>query len=287
MAAHRMNMSIDSLRNISSAFSRMAFMDVLKYNDYSYFNWLLSSCDTLECNTYIDLLKKSYSILSRQYRCEYVYKNELIQLLLGRYGTNDTMYLNEFRVGKSRADIVMFNGESKAFEIKTEYDTPHRLSKQLNDYRNFFDKCYIVIPSIKVAEYSDLIEPNTGIISVRFENGHILLNEEKKAQQNNHFESEALFSCLRTEEYKNIVAALGYSLEGIPGYELFTYCNEIFQKAERDNLRELFLREIKKRENNTSILRKYPSYIRQMMLSLNLSENKADHLIEKLNISIF
>lgn len=31
----------------------------------------------------------------------------------------------------------MFNGESKAFEIKTEYDTPRRLDKQMDDYKRF------------------------------------------------------------------------------------------------------------------------------------------------------
>ena len=77
---------------------------------------------------YSDLLKKSYSVISKYYRCEYVYKNELIKLLLKKYGTRNSVYFNEFRVGNSIADMVMFNGESKAFEIKTEYDTPRRLS---------------------------------------------------------------------------------------------------------------------------------------------------------------
>ncbi len=30
------------LKDLSSAFSRSAFVDVLNYNDYSHFNWLAS-----------------------------------------------------------------------------------------------------------------------------------------------------------------------------------------------------------------------------------------------------
>ena len=64
------------LKDLSSAFSRNAFVDVLNYNAYSHFNWLASKYDTLKCTTYFELLKKSYSLISKYYRCEYVYKNE-------------------------------------------------------------------------------------------------------------------------------------------------------------------------------------------------------------------
>ena len=39
------------LKDLSSAFSRSAFVDVLNYNDYSHFNWLASKYDTLKCTT--------------------------------------------------------------------------------------------------------------------------------------------------------------------------------------------------------------------------------------------
>ena len=274
------------LRDLSSAFSRSAFIDVLNYNDYSHFNWLASRYDILKCTTYSDLLKKSYSLISKYYRCEYVYKNELLKLLLKKYGTRNSVYFSEFRVGNSIADMVMFNGESKAFEIKTEYDTSRRLDKQMDDYKCFFDKCYIVVPESKVDEYSDIIESTTGIISMSRDNWRIILKEIRHAHQNERFESEALMSCLRTEEYKNIVLSLGKTLERVSGYDMYKYCYQIISKANHDKLRELFLREVKKRKNNTALLRKYPMSIRQMMLSLNLPEYKANKLLEQLNISV-
>jgi hypothetical protein len=93
-------------------------------------------------------------------------------------------------------------------------------------------------------------------------------------------------SCLRTEEYKSIVLSLGESLEGVAGYDMYTYCCQVISKANPDKLRVLFLREVKKRKNNTALLRKYPMSIRQMMLSLNLPEDKANKLLEQLNINI-
>ena len=76
MATISTNKELIRLRDLSSAFSRSAFVDVLNYNDYSHFNWLASKYDTLKCTTYFELLKKSYSLISKYYRCEYVYKNE-------------------------------------------------------------------------------------------------------------------------------------------------------------------------------------------------------------------
>lgn len=274
------------LRDLSSAFSRSAFVDVLNYNDYSHLNWLASKYDTLNCTTYLELLKKSYSLISKYYRCEYVYKNELIKLLLKKYGTRNSVYFSEFRVGNSIADMVMFNGESKAFEIKTEYDTFRRLDKQMEDYKRFFDKCYLVVPKDRLEEYSSINESTTGIIVMTQNNGRIFLEEVKSACQKEHFEPDVLMSCLRTDEYKNIVLSLGISLDGVAGYDMYTFCCNVISHADPDKVHELFLREVKKRKNNTSLLRKYPVSVRQMMLSLNLSEGKASKLLEQLNINI-
>lgn len=286
MAIISANEELIRLRNFSSAFSRRAFIDVLNFNDYSHFNWLISKYNTPGCATYLDLLKKSYSEISKHYRCEYVYKNELINQLLKQYGTKDTVYFNEFRVGKSIADIVMFNGESKAFEIKTEYDTPRRLNKQIDDYKRLFDKCYIIVPEDKVDEYQNIIESTTGIITMSPNNKRIILKTIRDAEQNKHFQSKLLMSFLRMEEYKNIVLSLGKSLDGVAGYDIYKHCFQIISNSNPDELKSLFLSEIKKRKNNTSLLPKYPVPLKQIMLSLNLPKVKADKLLGQLNLNI-
>lgn len=286
MVTTNVNNELIRLRDLSSVFSRSAFVDILNYNDYSHFNWLMSRYNTLKCVTYFDLVKKTYSLISKYYRCEYVYKNELIKLLLKKYGTRSSVYFSEFRVGNSIADMVMFNGESKAFEIKTEYDTPRRLDKQMETYKRFFDKCYIVIPESKLEEYNNIIESTIGIIIMSRYKGRIVLKNVRAAHQNEYFESDALMSCLRTDEYKNIVSSLGVSLDGVAGYDVYRFCSSVISRADPKQLRKLFLREVKKRKNNTILLRKYPMSVRQMMLSLNLSKDKANKLLEQLNVNI-
>ena len=118
------------------------------------------------------------------------------------------------------------------------------------------------------------------------DNGRIILKEVRSVYQNEHFEPKTLMSCLRTDEYKNIALSLGVSLDGVAGYDMNTYCDNVISHADSGKVREFFLREVKKRKNNTSLLRKYPMSIRQMMLSLNLPEDKANKLLKQLNINI-
>ena len=56
MITTSVNKELIKLRNLSSAFSRNAFVDVLNYNAYSHFNWLASKYDTLKCTTYFESL---------------------------------------------------------------------------------------------------------------------------------------------------------------------------------------------------------------------------------------
>ena len=286
MSTTKANMELIRLRDLSSTFSRRAFVDILNYNDYSHFNWLAMKYSTLKCVTYMEFINKSYSIIANKYRCEYVYKNELIKLLLKKYSTSKTVYFNEFKVGNSIADIVLFNGESKAFEIKTEYDTCRRLDKQIEDYKRLFDKCYIVIPDDRYEDYINLVESTTGIITMSRCNRRLILQEVRPASINTYINPEALMTCLRTDEYKNIVISLGTSLDGIAGYDIYKYCYSVISHADSDKLRSYFLREMKKRKNNTALLQKYPMSIRQMMLCLNLSKDKATKLLKQLNINI-
>lgn len=70
------------------------------------------------------------------------------------------------------------------------------------------------------------------------------------------------------------------------GYDLYKYCREVISAADPDVIRTFFLREIKKRKNNTALLRRYPMPIRQIMLSLNLTEQKAEKLMLQLSANI-
>lgn len=279
------NITMDRLRSYSSIFSRKVFSSIIDFNDYSHIDWLYSTYDnTLYFNTYMDYLRTVYSIISRSYKCEYVYKNEIInQLLLKKYGTKKTIAFNELKVGNSIVDFAIINGESKAFEIKTEFDSPRRLKKQMSDYRQVFNKCYIVVPSGKCPFYEKLIEPEIGIIELVDTKRRLALKEYRPAIPQNKIDINILMKCLRTEEYRNIVYSYFKSLPKVPAFRMYDACAEIIKNIPVNELNHLFLTELKKRKNIVPKLVDIPKEIRQICLCMNLSEKKRDLLINKLN----
>lgn len=281
--------NIERLRSYSSIFSRSVFSDIMKYDDYSRINILYNRYDTNKSciSTYFDYIQYMYRAMSKYYRCEYVYKNEIInKLLINTYGTHNTVAISEFRVKNSIVDFAMFNGESKAFEIKTEYDTMKRLGHQLGDYARLFQKCYVVIPEELCHEYGKHIPENVGVILLARESGKIKLYETKSATENQIVDTDVLLRSVRTSEYKNIVMNYFGELPDVSNFKMFDKCRELIAQIPQPRLQELFLNEVKSRTSNTQMLKFFPVEIRQICLSMNLTLKQTDKLVEKLNNTI-
>jgi len=282
--------SIDTnrMRSYSSAFSRGAIMDIIRFNDFAHLSWVYTQYDngTVRANSYLDYLKLLYKSLASSYRCEYVYKNEIIRELLVKYGTKSTAVFNEFKVGNSIADIAFFNGESKAFEIKTDLDTPKRLGKQIADYQRIFDKCYIVIPEGKFEFYLDAVESNIGIITLSKQERTIHLEEKRAAIKNNMIDSDVLINSLRTDEYKRLIIQECGSLPDVPGHDLYDACRNLMHDIPAQTLKLYFRDTLKERKNNTALLKSTPSELRQLCLSLGLDKKGIETLLLRLNTHI-
>lgn len=277
---------MERLRSYSSIFSRSVFSDIIEYDDYTRLNTIFSRYDSKKeyFSTYFDYIKYIYRIIAKEYRCEYIYKNEIInKLLISKYGTKNTIAINEFRVQNSIVDFALFNGESKAFEIKTEYDTKKRLKRQIKDYSKLFQKCYIVVPEELYQEYDECVPENIGIIVLVRERGRIRLDEKKKAIINANIDTNVLMRSVRAGEYRNIVMEYYGELPNVSCFEMFDKCQELISNIPQQKLHTLFLNEIKKRTNNTQLLKSFPAEIRQMCLSMNLNQRQSESLLKKLN----
>ena len=280
---------MERLRSYSSIFSRSVFSDIIEYDDYTRLNILLERYNNSQKHfqTYLDYIKYAYHTIARKYRCEYVYKNEIIsKLLIRKYGTKNTIALNEFRVRNSIVDFALFNGESKAFEIKTEYDTQKRLEHQIEEYSKLFEKCYVVIPDKSFYDYENNIPKNVGIIILTTNYGRIQLKEMRKALPNEYIDIDVLMRSIRTIEYKNIVKNYFGKIPEVSCFEMFEECKSLISKIPQSELHKLFLTEIKRRKNNTLILKSLPIEIRQICLSMNLNKKQSDILLDKLNNAI-
>lgn len=276
---------MDRMRAYSSAFSRSLFTDIIKYGDCSRLDAIHDRYDgkRKKEKTYFSYLKYLYRQISINYRCEYVYKNELIELLIKKYAHSNTVIFNEFRMQKSIVDLAMFNGNSRAFEIKTEYDTTRRLIGQLVDYTRVFQLCYVVIPANMLETYEKDIPPYIGIVLMRESGGVLELDEARPAVENKNIDASMMMKCLRTKEYENVVIEEFGKLPDVPYYEMYEACEEKLYDMPPDKLHQYFLKEIEKRKNNMCLLKKAPHELRQMYLQLGLSKGQIDILQTYLN----
>jgi hypothetical protein len=281
----------EKLRSYSSVFSSTAFAKLLSENDYSFITNKVKRYDIDNLGkkfiTYSDYVKYIYNQLQREYQCEYIYKNTLInELLLKKYGTKDTVVFNEFKVGKSVADLVLFNGISKAFEIKTELDSTKRLEGQLFHYTKIFKECYIVTHENMASKYESFTDKNIGIIAVKIQKNRMILDEIRQAIPNTDIDSDVLMRSIRTPEYKNIIENYYGYLPEMNSFDMFHKCHALMQKIPAEDLHSLFISELKKRKSNTNILCKFQKELRQLCLSLNISGAQYDNMESKLAIPI-
>lgn len=272
----------DRLRSYSSIFSRSVFCDMLSHSDFSQLDWLCSEYDASFTGgrSYMDYMRHIYRSLQRSYRCEYVFKNEIVnQLLLKQYGTRSTVAFNEFKVGDSIVDLAMFNGVSKAFEIKTPLDSPKRLLKQIADYRKVFNQCYLVVDEIDYEQYSSTVDQSVGIIIVSTHKGRLSLVMARQASISDAIDSEVAIKCLRTAEYQRIVTDYFGQLPAVPAFEMYDACKEMLANIPPQEFNLLFIQQLKQRRSATAQLKAAPKELRQMMLALNLPANKQDELV--------
>jgi hypothetical protein len=278
---------VEQMRSYASIFSSTSFSNLMKNEDFDFLDKKIARYDSKRIGknftTYSDYIRYVYNSLKKEYRCEYIYKNELInELLIKKYGTVKTVVINEFKVGNSVADMVLFNGTSKAFEIKTELDSEKRLSGQLIDYTKIFKECYIVTHESLIEKYLTTDE-KIGIIAIVKHGASFTMEEIRKAATSEEIDSNVLIRSLRTQEYKNIIISHFGQLPKVSNFQMFDECAFLMKQIPDKELNSLFIDELKKRVSNTQLLQSFYKELRQLCLSLKI--NQKDYQILSLKLS--
>jgi hypothetical protein len=198
---------INQAKLLSNAFSGSVVKDIaMDKKSKKLYEILLRAnlLDFIRNKTYAELFEYIYDLLLCNYRNEYIYKNAIAsKIAIGRHKLADIAYFSEFNAWNSIADVVIANGTTTAYEIKTEYDSFNRLDSQLNSYQEIFDRVYVIIPEPKLSSLINLIELNIGVIILTEE---YTLSTYREAQSNVELLShKKIYSCLRKNEYENII----------------------------------------------------------------------------------
>lgn len=274
----------NQLRDYSSLFSRSKVQSWLK-SDFNSINHKIKRYDqnwyNFQRGTYMDYLKYVYEILESHYRNEYIIKNSFLnEWLIKEIGRNNAKIFSEFRVGRAVADLVMFNGTSKVFEIKTEFDSEKRLTLQLENYRKAFNEIYVIVPESKLSIYSKYNE-EIGIITFNSKTPNNF-TVQREAVINNHVDKDTIMHILRTNEYKRLVKKHFGVMPEITSFNQFDICNKLIGSINNSKLNEYFIGIMKNRYQENILSNRYYKELNQISLAMKFNKSDRKKLIEQL-----
>lgn len=274
--------SINQLRDFSSLFTRSEVNRWFE-EDFESIDINLQRYQLTKMNkgiSYLNILRKAYKILVEKYPNEYILKNEfLTQWLKNELGNNQSIIFNELRLGKAIADLAMFNGKSKVFEIKTILDKEYRLSNQLQEYKKLFNEVYIIIPRELLSKYSEFGK-QIGIIT--FDSYSKNFELIQKSYSNFYIDVNVLMEVLHTKEYLQIVKQFYKEVPEMNSFNQFNICKDLISQIPSNSLNELFIAKMKERKINNEFFNKVNREFNQICLSLNLNKTERNNLIHKL-----
>lgn len=124
-----------------------------------------------------DLYEKTYKKLFTEHKYEYIFKNEFLCTHLKDLIEGNTKLLYEVKLYENNilANILdmlyITKNSAYAIEIKSDFDTPIRLEKQLNTYTKLFKYVSIFVSENKKEEYIQYLDEmdlnNIGLIILK------------------------------------------------------------------------------------------------------------------------
>lgn len=232
-----------------------------------------------------ELLDKTYSLLTESYRHEYIYKSSILtDYIFLKYKLENSIMLNEFKIGKSIADIVLVNGTNKVFEIKTELDTAERLKTQIDDYYKAFSEVSIVTHISLKEKYSKLLNNHIGIICYKDDN--TLITYRKSTKMTNNLNIETMFKSLRKGEYLNVLKRLFGELPRTNDFDLFKESLNLANQVSPITFQKEFLNELKQREKSKlAPFQEMPNYLKFFCYNSNIKEKEYLGLVNRLTFT--
>ncbi len=227
-----------------------------------------------------DVLELLYQGLTGFYRCEYVFKNAVAQsLFLLRHDPSSAFLTDEFRSGESRADVVILNGTSTVYEIKTELDSFSKLGRQIADYSQIFDRINLVVPPAFASKALLSAPERVGVLVIE---GDLRISETRTAVSNKANTSNShIFDCMRMIEYQACLKeALGVAPD-VPNSMRYKVYRELFLSLAPELAHDLMVKHVRKRSKNPAIevlLRRAPACLAHSCLTLGESRQFAEKL---------
>ena len=176
-------------------------------------------------------LDVAFDRLRREHRGEYVFKAAIAQnILLGRHSVNTAVMLTEFRVGSCKADVVILNGTSAAYEIKSDRDSLDRLPAQVSAYLQAFAQVNVITSHRHIDSVIAIVPSEVGVLHLKAR-GRISPVREPIGNTA-RIDSSTLFDSLQLNEVKKVLGRLRVQIPDAPNTRMYQTLRGLFLDLE-------------------------------------------------------
>lgn len=231
----------------------------------------------------------AFSLLKKKaYRHEYVYKAAIThKLLLGKHSLRTASMLTEFRIGSCKADVVILNGTSTVYEIKSERDKLDRLETQIAEYRKVFAKVNIITGENHL---QSVIHSTPNEVGVLLLNDKFQISTIREAIDCiDKIESEAVFNSMSQSEAIRILKHLDILIPKLPNTQLHQAIRVLFKKIPSEKLHDSMLFVLKEQRSLlpiSELVSALPDSLKAAVFATQLRKKDYPKLLDAVNSPI-
>jgi len=292
MATIRTNEN-SQLAAIARLFSPVVVQELARQGKSRTFARLLSEltlADAISASDPIsELFESAFALLTKKdLRYEYAYRAAVThKILLGVHSLNTASMLSEFRVGTSKADLVILNGTSTVYEIKSERDNLDRLSAQLASYFKVFSRVNIITSESHVETVLGIVPPYVGVLLL---NKRLKISTVRAAQDRLEDLCQlTILDSLHRHEAFEILRAFDLSIPDVPNTRLHAELGRIFAKLPARELHECMIHVLKETRSLlpvSELVGALPKSLKPLAFSTSLRQQDHERLIASLTTSV-
>lgn len=223
-----------------------------------------------------------------QNRDEYIYKAALThRVLLGTHSLRTASMLTEFRVGACKADLVILNGTSTAYEIKSERDSLSRLKNQLDAYRRVFARVYVIAGENHVDSVLSTADTEVGVMVL---SPHCRIRTVREAvNRADRICPTTLFESLRLDEAQSIAKRLGYDVPTLPNMLMRAELRKMIVEVSPATLHAAFVATVKTTRSLASLdsfVNSLPASLHAVALTTPLKVSQRGNVLKAIHTSL-
>lgn len=218
-------------------------------------------------------------------RHEYVYKTAIVdKVLLGIHNLNTASMLTELRANRCRADVVVLNGTSTAYEIKSERDNLDKLEDQISAYRSVFARVNVIAAQKHVRTIRECVSPDVGIqvLSNRYQ-----ISTIREAETNpERVSPSSIFESLQLVESKEIAIQLGVDIPNVPNTRMHSALKILFSELDPVDVHTEMVKVLKRTRSLSrlsSFVDSLPKSLRTAGLTIKLNKNDRANLVDSMD----